>query len=86
MSEPKHWDRITSGLDKDHESYSAETIPAHGNARLEVRFHIRQVRFVERFYSESQAAWITQEEQKGESKKTGTSKQKSHCAQNCQKE
>ncbi len=56
---------------------AAETIPAHGNARLEVRFHIRQVRFVERFYSESHAAWITQEEQKGESKKTGTSKQKS---------
>lgn len=27
MSEPKHWDRITSGLDKDHESYSAEARP-----------------------------------------------------------
>jgi len=27
MSEPKHWDRITSGLDKDHESYSAEAKP-----------------------------------------------------------
>ena len=26
-SEPKHWDRITSGLDKDHESYSAEARP-----------------------------------------------------------
>lgn len=27
MSEPKHWDRITSGLDKNHESYSAEAKP-----------------------------------------------------------
>ena len=27
MSDAKHWDRITSGLDKDHESYSAVVNP-----------------------------------------------------------
>jgi hypothetical protein len=27
MSEPKHWDRITSGFDKTHEVYSAEPVP-----------------------------------------------------------
>jgi hypothetical protein len=27
MSEPKHWDRISSGLDRDHESYSAVARP-----------------------------------------------------------
>lgn len=38
MSEPKHWDRITSGLDKDHESYSAEAKPkAPDGAELNCR-------------------------------------------------
>ena len=27
MSQPKHWDRITSGFDKTHEVYSAEPVP-----------------------------------------------------------
>ena len=27
MSEPKHWDRISSGLDRDHESFSSEPKP-----------------------------------------------------------
>jgi hypothetical protein len=31
MSEPKHWDRISSGLDRDHESFSAEPKPRASN-------------------------------------------------------
>lgn len=31
MSEPRHWDRISSGLDRDHESFSAEPKPKAAN-------------------------------------------------------
>lgn len=31
MSEPKHWTRISSGLDRDHESFSAEPKPKASN-------------------------------------------------------
>ena len=44
MSEPKHWDRITSGLDKDHESYSAVANPkAQDGSELTCRLAWRAV-------------------------------------------
>jgi hypothetical protein len=44
MSQPKHWDRITSGLDKDHESYSAVANPkAQDGSELTCRLAWRAV-------------------------------------------
>ncbi|MCK9285486.1 MAG: hypothetical protein M0P39_14525 [Rhodocyclaceae bacterium] len=44
MSDPKHWDRIASGLDKDHESYSAVANPkAQDGSELTCRLAWRAV-------------------------------------------
>ncbi|HEX2901667.1 MAG TPA: hypothetical protein VHS96_18290 [Bacteroidia bacterium] len=46
---------------------AADRIQVNGNARLELRFHIRQANFVERFYCKDREAWVTRAEMDGES-------------------